>query len=174
MLAFGLCFKPLGNRRWSVACAISSHYSDTFLNEVMRDDRLVARGTDYRRMLQQKAWDISALHPCVWKRLGDTGGDGTAAVELLHDVMSSVHAQGGYIHRKTWLPLLKYPFSLGVGDVAANLLELQRSPQPQEDTAAKVWRLLRRWTDHADIEDGVSFFHQIPFPRWQASSRTHT
>eukprot|EP00974_Lingulodinium_polyedra_P004061 381172-Lingulodinium_polyedra.AAC.1 len=58
-------------------------------------------------------------------------------------------------------PVKEYPWSLGMGNVKANLLRLKEADTAIDPAAWKIQKLLQKTSDTTDIEAGIRLLMQV-------------
>jgi hypothetical protein len=78
-----------------------------------------------------------------WQLLVKVVVPSLSAAELRSDVIQAAEVAGAYIDRRLFSPLKRYPWCLAVGgNVEANIYDLwDLAEPPEDDTAARIWRL---------------------------------
>ncbi|CAK0857358.1 unnamed protein product, partial [Prorocentrum cordatum] len=69
---------------------------------------------------------------------------GMSGFDLRCDVLGAAHVLRAFIWFRSLRKLNEYPLCLAMGDVRANVGELLQGDEPDEDVAARIWRLGRK------------------------------
>jgi hypothetical protein len=76
--------------------------------------------------------------------------------------MTMVRVQLGYLQARL-RAVRKPPWSLAVGDVAANLVALREGLLPAEPTTRKIYQLLRMEYPQAVVQEGIALLAECPW-----------
>ena len=85
---------------------------------------------------------LEELHSSVWKPLAGLLGT-TTAVSFRSGVLQAVHTSLAYLDQELFQKAVGLPWTLGQGDVEANLGALMRGPVPKEAVSWKIYKLLQ-------------------------------
>ena len=109
------------------------------------------------------AW-VESLNLFVWDRLAQVAGPEVTSHGLRSDCLKSAGIAAAYIRRKVFDEIKQYPWRLALGDVEANLRELDASQDDISDTfAASVRALLRVGYDPAKVKQAILLLRECPF-----------
>ena len=138
----------------------SSQVSEVAVYDILKDNRLARHLADIEQAVDgevAKAMQVSGL---VLQQLAATCG---LTTHSLHDeVCTAAMIQRGYLASKL-REVHGWPWKLCRGNVLENLENLKRGEKPDDDTAGKIWELMRLEWPVDDIAKGVKLLGECPF-----------
>jgi len=125
--------------------AVVSYVPDSFLGELLEDDRITKRlGVFESVMTEELAW-LEGLKPLTWQRLAHLAGNETTPQALRSEALLGGQAACSFVTNRVLTAAKGMPWCLARGDLDAKLKDLASlSEPPADDTAAKVYRLVRQ------------------------------
>ena len=132
-------------KQYAVLAALVSYVPDSFLLELMEDDRVASRLAAFEAvMIEELGW-LDKLSPLTWQRLAHVAGSDTwPSQEVRTDVLLGGHLACSYITDKVLTVARGMPWCLARGEVDQKLRDLaSMSTPPDDDTATKIHTLLR-------------------------------
>lgn len=132
-------------KMYIVRASFVSYVPDSFLQELMEDDRVVRRlDTFETTMVEELTW-LDNLKPNTWARIASVAGPGACPHKLRSEIMHDGQVACSFISNRVLTVARGFPWCLARGDVEQKLVNLAslREP-PAEETAAKVYELMRR------------------------------
>ena len=124
---------------------------------LMKDDRLLRFGADYKAKVPEQLTYIATLPSLVWVRLASTLQGEHVWQDVRSMCLKSASVCAAFLYSEVFADLEQYPFCLCQGDIAANLQKLQNTDPATiaEETTVKLHRLLTVGYDRAELICGV-------------------
>lgn len=132
-------------KKYMALAAVVSYVPDSFLGELLEDDRITKRlGVFESVMTEELAW-LEGLKPLTWQRLAHLAGNETTPQALRSEALLGGQAACSFVTNRVLTAAKGMPWCLARGDLDAKLKDLASlSEPPADDTAAKVYRLVRQ------------------------------
>jgi hypothetical protein len=143
---------------YSCVVALASYVADSFLYELLQDDRVLRRIDLFRDVMTDELRWLSGLHESIFVRLSKiTGSDDLGPVGLRTAVMHAGMVSASFTTHRVLRVATSVPWSLAIGDIKANLSVLSEAvDMPRETVAGKIWCLLRSGS-HNGSWSGLGF-----------------
>ena len=141
-------------------CALSAPVSDVPLKKLLGDDRLPRLLGDIDGVIEKERDAVSSLELPLFEQLGkacSASGD-----QLADSVLFATQVQIGYGEYRLRL-VRRLPWTLLHGDLEENLRALSAGPCPDDETAMKIWILLRAGTPIAALKVVLELMGELPF-----------
>ena len=149
-------------KQYAVVATMVAHVADSFLLELLEDDRVAARVDELEAALDDEIDWLHRVPEFTWQRpatlLGEPGP------QLLRSwCLHAGHVARAFIHRRVFTMARSYPWALLHGDVSANLNSLKNAEPVSEPVTAKIQKLLQLGFNRVQIEQAVRLLGQIPW-----------
>ena len=117
------------------------YIGDAFIAVAVQDDRLASMGEELKDEVLSEVVYLMNLPESVFEVIGTRLGLGTH--EFRTEVLRSALVSWTYLHHRVFAELARLPWSLCVGDIKQNLMDLQvLSEAPSEVVSSKIFHLL--------------------------------
>ena len=151
--------------RFVVLSSMAAYVSDRALTMIFKDTRVAQRADEISAEVQDSLERMEKLDEHVWESLAlchkpEWRVKGFA---VRGEALSAAHASAGYFHWKCLRATEQLPWTLGRGDVGANLVALKAGPKPAQPTARKIWELLQAGHSREQLETGVRLLMDAPW-----------
>lgn len=146
-------------KKFVVVAAVSSHVSDGWLTELLKDGRVPLNMDALEAALQSQYEWLVKLPIGVWKLLAAVAGVSGTALRTM--VMESGHVQIGFLHNRVIKHARAMPWALCIGDIEENLKHLKASEEPDDLVTWKIWRLLQLGYSMHQLVNAVSLLADI-------------
>ena len=147
--------------RYCVISALGTRPSEAVSIALLEDDRAVAQIDKYEGSMREEVLYLTGLPMAVYELLASHIDAGSSATELRSQILDSELACS-YTYQHFLSEVRSLPFSLGIGDIQANLAALAAQDQPPaDDTACKIWKLMRLHSNLIELTEAVALFKQI-------------
>ena len=144
--------------------ATSAFVPDAALASMLDDDRLVHTVSALEADLVHEAEYVAGIAEPIWAFFGQVlGWEGSSLRQAA--ISGSVISAGFILWRLRHLH--EHPWTLCRGDLDKNLDELQEGPAPTEETALKVYNLVRMGYSRDAIKDGLRLLGNSSFSTTQ-------
>ena len=151
--------------RFVVLASVASYVADGALSMIFADTRValhadairnsIIEGLQWMEALDSHVWEALALcHKPEWR---------VTAFVVRGEALSAAYSSGGYFHWKCLRATDQLPWTLGRGDVNANLDALVAGPKPTQPTALKIWELLKHGHSREPIITGLRLLMDAPW-----------
>eukprot|EP00974_Lingulodinium_polyedra_P071696 6936432-Lingulodinium_polyedra.AAC.1 len=149
-------FQRLGPQAFKFVglASIASYPSESFLLEIMEDDRVPSRLAALEATLYDELEWVCHIKGDVWELLGQACGMSGQLMRSL--AINAAHTSVAYIDHKTLKVAKAAPWNLVQGDKAANLEGLQAAEEaPREPTSFRIWQLLQLGYNKQQLLEGL-------------------
>ena len=155
-------FARLSNvcKKFAVVAAIAANVCDAVLIELLHDDRVVLRLETLQKAASEELDLITELSDVFWSKLAALV-PGTTAQLIRSWCMESSLTSAAFMTRKFFRVAKQLPWSLAIGDIHQNLELLALQEEPEEETASKIWQLLRMGYNRASLVEGVELLAHV-------------
>eukprot|EP00928_Gymnodinium_smaydae_P100190 TRINITY_DN9770_c0_g3_i2.p1 TRINITY_DN9770_c0_g3~~TRINITY_DN9770_c0_g3_i2.p1 ORF type:complete len:527 (+),score=53.94 TRINITY_DN9770_c0_g3_i2:37-1581(+) len=123
---FGRCSMEV--RRYAAVACLAVYPTESFLRELMVDDRVALRFYELENVLKETANYVLNLKPYVFSRLSAIVGADCDPHELRDMTVQATLAGVAFVDSKILKQCREYPWRLAVGDISANLDMMLREP----------------------------------------------
>jgi hypothetical protein len=149
-------------RRFIVIASMSSVVADSFLIELLEDDRVARRSTElHRAMVDEMSW-LANVPRDTWARLGRACGADESPLALRSTVLHAASVAHAFITRSVLRPLRRSPWSLAVGDIPDNIDALVAQDHvPRDPVGAKIQALARLGYSRHLLARGLEMIRDI-------------
>ena len=106
-------------KRYFIIASCSSDIPEAILFELMKDDRFLRFGAQWRQLLNSRLFDIAHLPPLVWQYLASVVGDDWHIIR--HECISRSVVGCGYLEHQVFSELDVVPWKWTQGDIDENL-----------------------------------------------------
>ena len=131
-----------GARLYAVVSSLVAHICDGFLYELLEDDRVCLRAQELEDAIMDEYEWLSHLPDEVWACFAELVADIPRA-ELRSQAMLSGSIVQAYIKQKAFRVVKSRPWSLALGDIAADLSALALRGDVVDSTSTKIRDLVR-------------------------------
>jgi hypothetical protein len=151
-------------RRFVVIAALSSYPAESFLGQVLYDDRIARDATAVRALIHDELKYLSELPRAFWEDLSGVLRQGSWS-RFRHNVVSAAHTSVAYLSWRCVDVAMSLPWSLCNGDIRANLLALKNMelPPTADRTTLKIQCLLKLGVQIEEVIDGVKVMGEAPW-----------
>ena len=140
-------------KQYAVLASMVAYVPDSFLVEVMVDDRIGKRLSHLKTTMAEELSWLYSVNEFTWKRLTHLVAGDLEHTRLRSEALRSGATEYSFVTHKVLSVAEGLPWSLALGDVDLSLNELLASDvNPTDDTAQKVKHLL-----HAGCGMGAPF-----------------
>ena len=154
--------------KYVIIAGVSMHVADSFLAELLEDDRVARRADALRSVLVEETQWLAGVRGATWERLASVIFGTYDGRRLRSECIDAALTCGGFITRSVLRQLEKCPWSLVVGDIDENLDALQEQAHvPRELIAQKVQALLRMDFSREVIKEGLLLLRDV---HWSTAS----
>ena len=154
--------------RYVVIAGVSMHVADSFLVDLLEDDRVARRADALRSVLVEETKWLASLDDAVWQRLAGVISNAYDGLRLRSECVDAALVCGAFITRSVLYQLEKCPWSLVMGDIDENLDALQEQARaPRELIAKKIQTLLRMDFSRDVIKEGLMLLRDV---HWSTAS----
>ena len=151
-----------------VIAGVSMHVADSFLVDLLEDDRVARRADALRSVIVEETKWLASLDDAVWQRLAGVISNAYDGLRLRSECVDAALVCGAFITRSVLYQLEKCPWSLVMGDIDENLDALQEQARaPRELVAKKIQTLLRMDFSRDVIKEGLMLLRDV---RWSIAS----
>eukprot|EP00971_Amphidinium_carterae_P346177 6487493-Amphidinium_carterae.1 len=135
---------------FAAVLGLLSYPADAATGILLADARLVVVKSEVEQSLEDETMFVEQISQHVWRRLASYGD---VAWQVLRDrVLSGVYCTRAYFFQQSLEHLEQLPWSLMLGDVAANLASLLSSDTPPPDVcSSRIWALGRAGMSGSDV-----------------------
>lgn len=140
-------------RKFIAVAAVSSYPSDSFLAQLLEDDRVAKNSCALEESLGEELQYVAHLGTPVLQFLA--GLAGLPLSVMRSGIMTASLVSAGFITFKVLKPVHELPWSLLVGDKSANLEALKSGQPPAEKTSLKIYNLLHMGFSRNQILAGL-------------------
>lgn len=150
-------------KAFSVVCGLVGYLPDTILSMMAEDARGVRHVAEWKAAAQEEYTQLASWDLQHWKQITSSGLAGPTTARCLQEkVMQGALVAWSFLHHEAFQPMCKLPWSLAIGDIEANLRELQISPEATELTTWKIQALLQQPTQNfQEIVQGVRLLREV-------------
>lgn len=115
--------------RYVAIAGMSSHFADSFLAELMADDRVARRETELQQVIVGEAAWLSNIGGPTWARLALVISGDYDHRRLRSECIESAVIAGGFVTRRVLRPLQMRPWNPTTSDIGENLGMIERQAQ---------------------------------------------
>ena len=148
-------------RAFAVMAGICSFIGDSFIADVLEDNRIPRRIGELEELLHSEMEFIMTLPLEAFSMVGSACA--FSGSQLRDEVVAACLAAYSYIQDKTIIPAKHLPWSLCAGNVHNNLLTLKDLQEPLEPTSCKVHRLLHQGCNLNELIMAVNLIGDCPW-----------
>ena len=94
------------------------------------------------RLSEELDW-VCSLSPYVWERFAEAVEHGYDPIQLRSGTLECCYRAVAYLYRETIMVATSLPWSLALGDVHQNVLDLMNGPEPIDAVSLNIYRLAR-------------------------------
>ncbi|CAK0874375.1 unnamed protein product [Prorocentrum cordatum] len=134
---------PNVHRRFILVASLTTWLPDEIFQLLLRDDRLMKQIDAVTEAMDDEFEYLCSMSSEVYDLLA-VACPGMSGFDLRCDVLGAAHVLRAFIWFRSLRKLNEYPLCLAMGDVRANVGELLQGDEPDEDVAARIWRLGRK------------------------------
>ena len=153
-------------RRYAAVAALAAYPADSLQIELLADDRVVRRLPELQDCIQQELEFLESLGPLVWERLNRVVGDQPPRYphELRSETLQCAYTAYGFVDRRIFQVANSLPWSLALGDIAANLEALHQLDYKGTDSATlQIKELLTLQFNRQALGLAVELLKDVPW-----------
>ena len=136
------------------------YIGDAFIAVAVQDDRLASMGDELKDEVLGEVVYLMNLPASVFEVIGFRLGLGTH--EFRTEVLRSAVVAWTYLHHRVFAELARPPWSLCVGDIKKNLMDLHDLPEaPTEVVSSKIFHLLKGGMAVEQVAAGVALLKEV-------------
>lgn len=145
------------------AIAVAAYVPDSVLVSLLEDDRVCRRSKELKETLKEELQWLNDLSAEFWQRLGSISG--SRAVSVRSKALRVATVAAGYINKKIFAVVEEYPWRLAIGDVRANLVQLQAVERSsvRHPVALKIKQLLAMGYNEHQLVEAIGLFREVPW-----------
>ena len=131
-----------GARKYSAIAGLSAYVPDSFLVELLADDRVARRIGDLESVMSEELQWLDSLPALTWDRLANIADCGWGPSQFRTAIIHSGIVACGFLNRRVLSAARGLPWSLAKGNIDENIIALgAQATAPDEPCAAKIYRL---------------------------------
>ena len=153
-------YKISGYSKMTIECkqfvavaALASYPADGVCKLLMKDNRVVKVLDELKATAQSNAEYLCALSDSTWSSVGSVCDLTGPAVR--DKVLGAAHKSIVFMQWRIFDEATRLPWKLMLGDIDANLRDLQGGPEPAEPTSANIHRLLSMGWNKAELKQAL-------------------
>ena len=151
-------------RKYCAIAGMSCTVTDSFLLELLEDDRVGARVDELEATMTEELGWLSGVKHSTWARVAVLVAEEYSPYDLRSEVLEAASLAASFVHRSVIKPARRCPWSLARGDIQANLQTLRdQDTTPKDPLAQKVQTLVRCGLNLHMLERGLRLLNEA---RW--------
>lgn len=145
-------------------CSLAAYPADVVLEQVLEDSRAGLHAGYWRQLALDEVGWLQDMKAPVWQAMVSRGlSSGLSPRVLQGQVLHAASTCVAFMDQQIFMPAVQLPWSLGQGDVDANLRRLRIAPRPEEPVSRKVQELLNEGCNLAELKAGIRLLMECPW-----------